>query len=233
VRLRQFARRVLPSSQSLIAWRAVAVLHRRAPSCPAPCCSGLQTVLRDARAMLKNETNFTSKSNHYRNKGASSSKQPSNCPMTSEHSPGRRPRRSIENFDPSNSAEPILNSPRSVEACRRGGILAQDLVFRYADSFGDKFVSEEIKEMRARHYEEMRVMKLNIVKDEFLKASCMNYQHDAALSDAVARCAMRSAALRGTERVAPSILTRARPWRGSSGLLTPCGLVAKQNLIRW
>ena len=53
--------------------------------------------------------------------------------------------------------------------------MAKDLVFRYADSFGDKFVSDEIKEMRARHYEEMRVMKLNIVKDEFLKASCMNY----------------------------------------------------------
>jgi hypothetical protein len=125
--------------------------------------------------MLKSETNFITRSNHSTNKGARSSKQPSNCPMTSELSPGRRPRRSIENFDPSNSAEPILNSPRSVEACRRGGILAKDLVFRYADSFGDKFVSEEIKEMRARHYEEMRVMKLNIVKDEFLKASCMNY----------------------------------------------------------
>jgi hypothetical protein len=93
--------------------------------------------------------------------------------MSSEVSPGRRPRRSIENFDPSNTTEPILNSPRSVEACRRGGILAKDLVFRYADSFGDKFVSEEIKEMRARHYEEMRVMKLSIVKDEFLKASCV------------------------------------------------------------
>ena len=89
--------------------------------------------------------------------------------MSSELSPGRRPRRSLENFDPSNATEPILNSPRSVEACRRGGILAKDLVFRYADSFGDKFVSEEIKEMRARHYEEMRVMKLSIVKDEFVK----------------------------------------------------------------
>ena len=91
--------------------------------------------------------------------------------MSSELSPGRRPRRSLENFDPSNTSEPILNSPRSVEACRRGGILAKDLVFRYADSFGDKFVSEEIKEMRARHYEEMRVMKLGIVKNEFSKVS--------------------------------------------------------------
>ena len=90
--------------------------------------------------------------------------------MSSELSPGRRPRRSLETFDPSNTTEPILNSPRSVEACRRGGILAKDLVFRYADSFGDKFVSDEIKEMRARHYEEMRVMKLAIVKDEYLKA---------------------------------------------------------------
>lgn len=89
--------------------------------------------------------------------------------MSSDLSPGRRTRRSLENFDPSNASEPILNSPRSVEACRRGGILAKDLVFRYADSFGDKFVSEEIKEMRARHYEEMRVMKLSIVKDEFVK----------------------------------------------------------------
>jgi hypothetical protein len=91
--------------------------------------------------------------------------------MSSELSPGRRPRLSLENFDPSNTGEPILNSPRSVEACRRAGILAKDLVFRYADSFGDKFVSEEIKEMRARHYEEMRVMKLKMVKDEFLKVS--------------------------------------------------------------
>ena len=90
--------------------------------------------------------------------------------MSSELSPGRRPRLSLENFDPSNAAEPILNSPRSIEACRRAGILAKDLVFRYADSFGDKFVSEEIKAMRARHYEEMRVMKLKMVKDEFLKA---------------------------------------------------------------
>jgi hypothetical protein len=156
--------------------------------------------------------------------------------MSSELSPGRRPRRSLENFDPSNTAEPILNSPRSVEACRRGGILAKDLVFRYADSFGDKFVSEEIKEMRARHYEEMRVMKLGIVKDEYSKATPSSSWHFGCIGlspKTFRRCAMKRVAPLVRARPALLISTRVPRWRGSSAQSTPCERAAKQSLIKW
>jgi hypothetical protein len=153
--------------------------------------------------------------------------------MSSELSPGRRPRRSLENFDPSNASEPILSSPRSVEACRRGGILAKDLVFRYADSFGDKFVSEEIKEMRARHYEEMRVMKLSIVKDEFVKVRHAPRSLARLPSDHLRSCATKQAALRGKAPAELSISTRAPPWRGSSAQSTPCAPAARLSSTKW
>jgi hypothetical protein len=156
--------------------------------------------------------------------------------MSSELSPGRRSRRSLENFDPSNAIEPILNSPRSVEACRRGGILAKDLVFRYADSFGDKFVSDEIKEMRARHYEEMRVMKLSIVKDEFVKVRAQPSRCRTVslpLTTSLRSCAAKQAALRAKAPAELSISTRAPPWKGSSAQSTPCAPAARLSWIKW
>lgn len=39
--------------------------------------------------------------------------------------------RSLENFDEYNITPPLLTSPRSLEACRRQGIEAEELVFRY------------------------------------------------------------------------------------------------------
>ena len=39
--------------------------------------------------------------------------------------------RSLENFDEYNITPPLLTSPRSLEACRRQGIEAEELVFRF------------------------------------------------------------------------------------------------------
>jgi hypothetical protein len=110
--------------------------------------------------------------------------------------------------------------------------LAQDLVFRYADSFGDKFVSDEIKQMRARHYEELRVMKLKIVKDEFLKV-CDTDCSISSLFHLFCRYAMNRMVLLAMAPVALSILTRALLWSASNAPSTPCGRVAKQSLIKW
>ena len=42
----------------------------------------------------------------------------------------KKAHRSLENFDEYNITPPLLTSPRSLEACRRQGIEAEELVFR-------------------------------------------------------------------------------------------------------
>eukprot|EP00961_Rhodomonas_salina_P234227 3165627-Rhodomonas_salina.2 len=78
----------------------------------------------------------------------------------------KRVHRSLENFDEYNINPPLLTSPRSLEACRQHGIEAEELVYRYEDSFFEKNITEDIQEIRYRHYEKKRLEKLAIVRDE-------------------------------------------------------------------
>lgn len=74
--------------------------------------------------------------------------------------------RSLENFDEYNIQPPLLTSPRSLEACRRQGVEPEELVFRYEDSFFDKGITQDIQEIRWKHYEKKRRDKLSLVREE-------------------------------------------------------------------
>jgi hypothetical protein len=61
----------------------------------------------------------------------------------------------------------FLNSPRSLEACRRQGIYPEDLVVRgleeIKDIYGEKNVDKHSLDVRAQHYENRRKDKIKIV----------------------------------------------------------------------
>jgi hypothetical protein len=77
---------------------------------------------------------------------------------------------SLENFDIHARTKPILNSPRSIEACRRQGIEPEELVTKtleqirhiYKDSFNDR----KSLEVKLEHYETRRKAKLELVRKE-------------------------------------------------------------------
>ena len=73
----------------------------------------------------------------------------------------RRVHRSLQNFDESNTLKPILNSPRSLEACRRQGLKPEEFVYRHPESFEEPGASAEIVQLRWRHYEKKRREKLH------------------------------------------------------------------------
>ena len=68
--------------------------------------------------------------------------------------------RSFETFDETNTIKPILTSPRSLEAVRRQGLAPEELIYRHPESFEAPGVSEEIVQLRWRHYEKKRREKL-------------------------------------------------------------------------
>ena len=74
--------------------------------------------------------------------------------------------RSLENFDESNTLKPILNSPRSLEACRRQGLTPEEFVYRHPESFEEPGVSPEIVQLRWRHHEKKRREKLHWAIEE-------------------------------------------------------------------
>ena len=81
-------------------------------------------------------------------------------PHTDQPRGAKKVHRSLENFDEHNIDPPLLTSPRSLEACLRQGLEAEELVFRYFDSFCDQDVAEDLQEIRWKHYEKKRLEKL-------------------------------------------------------------------------
>lgn len=75
---------------------------------------------------------------------------------------------SLENFDEYGRSKPILNSPRSLEACKRQGIEPEELIKKtveqikhiYKDSHNDR----KSLEIKAQHYEARRANKLELVR---------------------------------------------------------------------
>jgi len=77
---------------------------------------------------------------------------------------------SLLNFDPKSSKEPIINSPRSLEALRRQGINPQELLIRTAaeirEMFRSKNLSKEGVDQMVMHYEERRREKVRVLLEE-------------------------------------------------------------------
>lgn len=77
---------------------------------------------------------------------------------------------SLENFDERGRSRPILNSPRSMEACKRQGIDPSELITKtveeikriYKDGMNDK----KSLEIKMQHYESRRKNKLEVVRKE-------------------------------------------------------------------
>jgi hypothetical protein len=88
--------------------------------------------------------------------------------MDNSENRGKAPK-SIDNFDQSGNDKPILNSPRSLEACRRQGIKPEDLIKQNKEQiklkFKDKkFASEQLFTEFCTHIEERRVHKIEVLK---------------------------------------------------------------------
>jgi hypothetical protein len=77
---------------------------------------------------------------------------------------------SLESFDPNSRKEPILNSPRSIEACRRQGIEPNELLIRtnpeIKDFFKHKKLDPEGLDLICKHYEERRREKVRVLLEE-------------------------------------------------------------------
>lgn len=77
---------------------------------------------------------------------------------------------SLDNFDEHGRSKPYLNSPRSLEACKRQGIEPEELIIRtiedirkiYKDGINDK----KSLQIKLDHYETRRQNKLEIVRKE-------------------------------------------------------------------
>ena len=83
------------------------------------------------------------------------------------------PRVSLENFDAHSKHSQVLGSPRSMEACKREGILPRELLFVSKDEYSKIFGSEQLDEynmqIRFDHMEKRRLEKLRSVTELRLK----------------------------------------------------------------
>ncbi|CDW85779.1 UNKNOWN [Stylonychia lemnae] len=81
---------------------------------------------------------------------------------------------SLENFDDSAKDALLINSPRSLEACRRQGIEPRELVFQSLKKFKKSLgieansLTPQIIQMRYEHFEQRRREKLQILTHERL-----------------------------------------------------------------
>lgn len=73
----------------------------------------------------------------------------------------------MENFDPYSNKNPILDSPRSIEACRRMGIDPPELLVKRIEDLKAKYTGEILDrkalEIRLQHYEEKRREKVRLL----------------------------------------------------------------------
>ena len=74
---------------------------------------------------------------------------------------------SLEDFDEETNPAPYLNTPRSLDACSRQGVLPEELMYKSKSSFGSKETPSRILQLRYEHYENARKMKLEAVMREY------------------------------------------------------------------
>ena len=74
---------------------------------------------------------------------------------------------SLDNFDIHRKRKPLLNSPRSLEACKKQGIRPEELSFLSKEAIASKFHHEHLDEanlnLRFLRVEERRKEKMRIV----------------------------------------------------------------------
>ncbi len=79
----------------------------------------------------------------------------------------------MENFDEHKNKPPYLNSPRSLDACKRQGIDPYELLYLSLDAFKDtlqeKNVDKQLLKLLWEHNEEKRKEKLRVVTEERLR----------------------------------------------------------------
>ncbi|EGR29285.1 hypothetical protein IMG5_159320, partial [Ichthyophthirius multifiliis] len=77
---------------------------------------------------------------------------------------------SLENFNENSHKQPILNSPRSLEACKRQGIRPQELIVKTQQEikqlYKDKSLDKKSLELKQNHCEERRKEKIRILLEE-------------------------------------------------------------------
>eukprot|EP00831_Metopus_contortus_P017591 TRINITY_DN17430_c0_g1_i1.p1 TRINITY_DN17430_c0_g1~~TRINITY_DN17430_c0_g1_i1.p1 ORF type:complete len:327 (-),score=97.69 TRINITY_DN17430_c0_g1_i1:8-988(-) len=77
-----------------------------------------------------------------------------------------------DNFDEHKKKPPYLNSPRSIDACRRQGIDPSELLYLNLDEFKDSMneinVDKDLLKLCWQHHEEKRKEKLKVVVEERL-----------------------------------------------------------------
>ena len=79
---------------------------------------------------------------------------------------------SLENFDDSSKDAALINTPRSLEACRRQGIEPHEIVYttlkRYKKSLGVEAnqLTPQILQLRFEHFDQRRKEKIQILNQE-------------------------------------------------------------------
>ena len=75
----------------------------------------------------------------------------------------------MENFDENKRNPPYLNSPRSLDACKRQGIDPSELLYLNMDEFKTTLneinVDKDLLRLRWEHHEEKRKEKLRVVNE--------------------------------------------------------------------
>jgi len=77
----------------------------------------------------------------------------------------------LENFDPYKKDPPYLDSPKSLEACKRQGIDPSELLFVPYEEFKKMLKGQKIEEewvhIRWEHFEDRRKEKLKVLLEVF------------------------------------------------------------------
>lgn len=76
----------------------------------------------------------------------------------------------MENFNQNSSKLPILDSPRSIEACKRQGIRPDELIVKTLEDikkmYNYKILDEKSLLLKQSHYEERRKEKIRVLLEE-------------------------------------------------------------------
>lgn len=76
---------------------------------------------------------------------------------------------SLENFDPNSRKEPIINSPRSLLACKKQGISPSELLIKNVNDMKEmykgKALDKESLDLQLVRYEEKRKEKFKMLLD--------------------------------------------------------------------
>ena len=89
----------------------------------------------------------------------------------------------LNNFDEHRRQPPFLTSPRSLEACRKQGILPEELIHKAPSFFGqDKSLPPRLVELRYQTFNKARMERLKIVRETYTEM-CKQTHEDRPAND--------------------------------------------------